>query len=363
MPGPPPTPENPSTKVSSGLWPELTSLSQVRSSASSMQGHGEMAQELVKQQFTQGSSSVARSEPEPSSQKSQQRHWLLYLLLLPAAAALILFRVYPLWGIGIAFVDYNPVKGLSGSEWVAWKNFQEVFRRPETINLVRNTVVIALGKITLEEVAGLAFALLLYEVRFPLYRRFAQVVTTFPHFFSWVIVGTMALSLLGATGAVNGLFASVGLPAVRFLADKRVFPYTLVLSDVWKEFGWSAVVYLAALTQINPELLEAAAVDGAGRGGRLWRIVLPGVLPVFVFMVAIGMGGILDAGFEQVLVLYNPAVYSTGDILDTYVYRMGLVNFKFEIATVVGVVKAVVGFVAIMTANWVSGKLSGYRMF
>jgi putative aldouronate transport system permease protein len=252
---------------------------------------------------------------------------------------------------------------LSGSEWVAWKNFQEVFRRPETINLVRNTVVIALGKITLEEVAGLAFALLLYEVRFPLYRRFAQVVTTFPHFFSWVIVGTMALSLLGATGAVNGMFASVGLPAVRFLADKRVFPYTLVFSDVWKEFGWSAVVYLAALTQINPELLEAAAVDGAGRGGRLWRIVLPGVLPVFVFMVAIGMGGILDAGFEQVLVLYNPAVYSTGDILDTYVYRMGLVNFKFEIATVVGVVKAVVGFVAIMTANWVSGKLSGYRMF
>ena len=321
-----------------------------------------MAHELVEQRSTPVLS-AARPGQGPSSGKARQRHRLLYLLLLPAAAALILFRVYPLWGIAIAFVDYNPVKGLSGSEWVAWKNFQDVFRRPEMLNLVRNTVVIALSKILLEEVAGLGFALLLYEVRFPLYRRFAQVVTTFPHFFSWVIVGTMALSLLGASGVVNGMFASLGLPAVRFLADKRVFPYTLIFSDVWKEFGWSAVVYLAALTQINPELLEAAAVDGAGRGARLWRIVLPVILPVFVFMVAIGMGGILDAGFEQVLVLYNPAVYSTGDILDTYVYRMGLVNFKFEIATVVGIVKAVVGFAAIMTANWVSGRLSGYRMF
>lgn len=137
----------------------------------------------------------------------------------------------------------------------------------------------------------------------------------------------------------------------------------LVLSDVWKEFGWSSVIYLAALTQIDPYLVEAAAVDGAGRGARLWLIELPIVVPTFVFLVVLGFGYILDAGFEQVLVLYNPTVYQTGDILDTYVYRMGLVNFKFEIATVVGVFKCVVGFVTILIANWVSGKVAGQRMF
>jgi putative aldouronate transport system permease protein len=155
----------------------------------------------------------------------------------------------------------------------------------------------------------------------------------------------------------------VGIPAVRFLGDKNVFPYTLIFSDVWKEFGWSAVIYLAALTQINMELIEAAAVDGAGRGSRLWHIILPCILPTMIFMIALGLGNILEAGMDQVLVLYNPAVYSTGDILDTYVYRMGLVNFKFEIATVVGIIKAVVGYLAIVGANWASGKLAHIRMF
>ena len=298
-----------------------------------------------------------------SSQRAWRKHRLLYLLMIPAVILIFLFRIYPMWGIGIAFVKYNPVQGLSESKWVGLKNFQNVFHRPDILNLIRNTVVISLGKISLEEIVGLIFALFLYEVRFPPYKRLLQTVTTFPHFFSWVIIGSLVLYLLGSSGVVNSTLASIGIPTVKFLGNKTIFPLTLIFSDVWKEFGWSAVIYLAALTQINPELLEAAAVDGAGRRARIWHIVLPGIFPVFIFMVVIGLGNILDAGFDQVLVMYNPAVYATGDILDTYVYRMGLINFKFEIATVVGIVKAIVGFVAILTANWAAGKLTNQRMF
>lgn len=292
-----------------------------------------------------------------------KQHRLLYLLLLPTLIWLLFLRLYPFYFASLAFVKYNPVQGLDGSEWVGFKNFVDVFKRPEILNIVRNTLLISLGKIFIVELAGFAFALLIHETRSPFYKKFVQTVSAIPHFFSWVIVGTLAMSLLTSKGWVNLTLDSLGMDKVGFLSDKFVFPFTLIFSETWKEFGWSAVIYLAALTQINPELLEAAAVDGAGRGARLWNIIVPTVFPTFIFMVVLGFGGLLDAGFEQVLVLYNPALYSTGDILDTYVYRMGLVNFKFEIATVVGLVKSVVGYIAIMSANWASGKMTNYRMF
>lgn len=292
-----------------------------------------------------------------------KQHSILYVLLLPTLIWLVFLRLFPFYFASLAFVDYNPVKGLGGSEWVGFKNFIDVFKRPEIFNIVRNTLLISLGKIFIVELAGFAFALLIHEARSPLYKKFVQTVSAVPHFFSWVIVGTLAMSLLTSKGWVNLTLDAFGLDKIGFLSDKLIFPWTLILSEAWKEFGWSAVIYLAALTQINPELLEAAAVDGAGRGARLWNIIIPTVFSTFVFMVVLGFGGLLDAGFEQVLVLYNPALYSTGDILDTYVYRVGLVNFKFEIATVVGLVKSVVGYIAIMAANWGSGKLTNYRMF
>jgi len=305
---------------------------------------------------------------QPGNRKSSLRFsWRkyrkLYLLLIPAAVLIIMLRLYPLWGVSIAFVDYNPVEGISGSTWNNFENFITVFRRPEIWNVVRNTLFIALGKIIFGETAGLAFALLINEARSPLFKKFVQTATTIPHFLSWVIVGALLISILGSSGGVNDVLTSLGLTPVKFLSSKQIFPFTLIISDIWKEFGFSAVIYLSALTQINPELFEAAAVDGAGRGARMWNIIIPGILPIFVFMVALNFGGILDAGFEQVLVLYNPGVYSTGDILDTFIYREGLVNFKLEMATVVGLVKAVVGYGAIVFANWLSGKISGYRIF
>ncbi len=314
-------------------------------------------------------SSMMKMTPTSSSQGKTpfrsvwKKNHLLYWLLVPAALLILFLRIYPLWGISIAFVDYNPVQGLAGSEWNNFGNFAEVFRRPEVWNVVRNTLFIALGKILIGEIAGLAFALLLNEMRSPLFKKLAQTATTIPHFLSWVIVGAIMVSLLGSSGGVNDALTTLNMQPVKFLSSKDVFPWTLILSETWKEFGFSAVIYLAALTQINPELFEAAAVDGAGRANRIWHVIIPGILPIFIFMVSINLGGILDAGFEQVLVLYNPAVYSTGDILDTFIYREGLLNFKLEMATVVGLLKAVVGYAAIVFANWFSGKVSGNRLF
>lgn len=318
-----------------------------------------MAQQSIAQpQFSRQGGALPRpgkTRSEPFS-KVFARNWLLYLLLILPLLLILVLRIYPLWGISIAFVDFNPVKGIAGSVWVGLEHFQNMFSQPKMLELIRNTLLISMGKIFLGEITGLAFAILLYEIQFPPYKRLIQTVATFPHFFSWVIVGSMVLLILGSKGPVNQVLGSLGLDRVRFLSDNSTFLYTLIGSDVWKEFGWNSVIYLAALTQINPELLEAAAVDGAGRGRRLWHIILPGILPAFVFMLVLGFGNILDAGFDQVLVLYNPAVYQMGDILDTYVYRMGLTNSQFEIATVVGVVKAFVGFGAMMIANWVSLK-------
>ena len=239
----------------------------------------------------------------------------------------------------------------------------ELFARPDTFQIIRNTVVISSGKIILGETVGLLFALLINEVKFKPYQKFAQVVTTIPNFLSWVVVGALMLNILGTTGIINDALKSLGLARVKFLTNSGIFPFTMIFSDVLKGMGWSALIYLAAMTQINPELVEAAAVDGAGRLQRIWHIILPGLLPTYIFMIALAFGYVLDAGMDQILVLYNPAVYSTGDILDTYVYRVGLVNFQYEIGTVVGLVKAVVGFGMVVLANWVSGKAAKISMF
>ena len=292
-----------------------------------------------------------------------QQHWMLYVMLIPAFVMLILLQLYPLWGISVAFVDYNLFQGLSGSEFVGLDNFAQVFGRPQTFNVIRNTIFIAVGKIVLGQLAAISFALLVHEVRFPLYNRLVQTVTTMPHFLSWIIVGAVLVTLLGTDGPVNGLLKLLGLQPIGFLRDKGIFPWTLILSDVWKGFGFGAVIYLAALTQIDPTLYEAAAVDGAGRGARLRHITLPGIAPTIILMAALSLGNVLNAGFDQILVLYNPVVYATGDIIDTYVYRVGLLEINYEIATVVGLFKAVVGFILILTSYWLAGKYANYRIF
>ena len=271
---------------------------------------------------------------KPSLGKTLKQHWLLYVMLIPSFILLLMFSYYPFLGIGIAFENFKPSRGLTGSEWVGLQNFVTIFTMRDAWPLFRNTLVIALGKILIGTLMSLAFALMLHEILVRPFKRVVQTMTTLPHFLSWVIIGGIMVQVLGTAGPLNNVITSVfGGRAVKFLGDPSIFPWTIILSDTWKEFGFGAVIYLAALTSINPELYEAAAVDGAGRMARLRFITLPGIISVVVLLACLNLGNILNAGFDQILVLYNPLVYSTGDILDTWVYRIGLVQSDFSVST------------------------------
>jgi len=294
-------------------------------------------------------------------------HWMMYLMLLPAALMLALFHYYPMWGVLLAFKKYNPVVGFAESAWVGLDNFKVFFNSRYATQILRNTVTISVGKIIFGQLMAIVFALMLNEVRAKRFKKTVQTATTLPHFLSWVIVGGIMTQFLGSAGPINQLLTALGIDKVRFLGDPGIFPWTLILSDVWKGFGFGSVIYLAALAGINPELYEAAAVDGAGRFGRLWHVTLPGIMTTIVLMSALSLGGILNAGFEQVLVLYNNLVYKTGDILDTYVYRVGLVGSQgipdFSLGTAVGLFKSGIGFILIMISYWLADKLANYRVF
>lgn len=292
-----------------------------------------------------------------------RQHWQLYTMLLPAAVLLILFRFYPLWGISLAFIDWEPMKGVLGSAFVGLDVYRRIFSTPDMGLIIRNTVVIAVGKIILVQSAGLAFALIIHQLGWSLFRRISQTLTTLPYFLSWIIVGGIMLQILPTRGVLNMGLREIGLGPIRFLTSPEVFPWTLIWSEVWKNLGFAAVIYLAALVGINPELYEAAAVDGAGRGARLLHVTLPGIAPTIVLMACLNLGNVLEAGFEQVLVLQNPAVYATGDILDTYVYRAGILSAQYSLATAVGLLKSVVGFVMVCLSYWLADRLANYRVF
>ncbi len=292
-----------------------------------------------------------------------QQHWLLYVMLLPALVLLALFNYYPLWGLALAFVDYNPFGGLAGSPFVGLQNFATIFGGQEFWQILRNTVWIATGKIVAGQVAAIVLALLVYEITWRFYRRVLQTLTTLPYFLSWIIIGGVMVQVLSTTGTVDQALAAMGIRPIQFLGDAAIFPWTMIALDTWKGFGFGAVIYLAALTNINPDLYEAAAVDGAGRKARLWHITLPGITPTIVLMSCLSLGSVLNAGFEQILVLYNPVVYQTGDILDTYVYRYGILQANYSIATTVGLLKSVAGFFLILLSYWLADRFAGYRIF
>ena len=308
---------------------------------------------------------VARGRPPLRS--VLKRHWMLYLMLVPALISLALFRFYPMWGILLAFKDFSVGAGFAASPWVGLENFQLFFASRNAVQILRNTVFIAVGKIVFGQLMAVTFAVMLNEIRSRFFKRGVQTLTTLPNFLSWVIVGGMMVQFLGSAGPINQLLDALGLDKVRFLGKPDIFPWTLIFSNVWKGFGFGSVIYLAALAGINPELYEAAAVDGAGRFARLWNITLPGITSTIVLLSCLSLGGILNAGFEQVLVLYNSLVMRTGDILDTYVYRIGLVGGggapDFSLGTAVGLFKSGIGFVLIVISYWLADKFANYRIF
>jgi putative aldouronate transport system permease protein len=293
-----------------------------------------------------------------------RKTWPFHVLLLPALVLVCVFNYVPLFGAVIAFQDYEPWLGIKGSPWVGLEHFRYLFTYPDGKQIIWNTLIISSFKLIVNLIVPIVFALLLNEVRKTVFKRFVQTFVYLPHFLSWVILGGILIDILSTEGGgVNRLLNALGLPSIFFLGDGRWFRFTVVLSDVWKEFGFSAIIFLATLVGINPALYEAAEIDGATRWQQVKLISVPLMMPIVIVVATLSLGRILDAGFDQILNIYNPLVYSHGDIIDTFVYREGLNNGQFSFGTAVGLFKSAIGFVLIVISYRLAFKLANYRIF
>lgn len=285
------------------------------------------------------------------------------LMLLPGFVLLILFSVIPMSGIVIAFEKYVPAKGIWGSKWVGMQNFEYMFSLPDSRDIFVNTLVIAVAKILCQLIVPVFVALLLGEIRTTWFKRTIQTVVYLPHFLSWVILGGIVSNMCSLNGLMNRLISALGAQPVMFLASNLWFRKVVVITDTWKEFGFGTVIYMAAMTAIDETLYESAEIDGATRLQRIWYVTLPCIASTVVLMATLSLGNVLNAGFEQILTLYNPLVYKTGDILDTYVYRMGIENAQYGLATAVGLLKSIVSMLLIMLSYYLAGRFAHYSIF
>ncbi|MCD9024759.1 ABC transporter permease [Cohnella silvisoli] len=287
-----------------------------------------------------------------------------HLLLAPGMLILFVFAYLPMFGIVIAFQEFNPTQGFIRSEWVGLEHIRFLFELPDTMQTVWNTVEISLMKIVAGLLVPIVFALLLNEARIVWFKRTVQSLVYLPHFLSWVILGGILIDVLSINGgAFNQVLATLGIKPIFFFGDEAWFRVMLVVTDVWKEFGFSTIIYLAALTGINPALYEAASIDGASRWQRVVYITLPGILPVVVLMSTLSLGNVLNGGFDQIFNLYNPMVISSADIIDTYIYRMGLIQAQYGLATAIGLLKSLFGFALIVTSYRLAYRYANYRIF
>jgi putative aldouronate transport system permease protein len=289
--------------------------------------------------------------------------WPLHLFLLPSVLLLIVYNYIPMAGFLIGFQDFKPWLGIWGSPFVGLKHFEFMFNDPQAIQVIWNTLFIAVFKIVVGAVVPFVFSLLLNEVRVMLFKRTIQSLIYLPHFLNWVILGGILTDLLATNGLINQMLEALNLNRIFFLGSGDWFRFTLVTSDVWKEFGFGTIIYLAAMTGINPSLYEAADIDGANNFKKAIHVTIPSVIPIAIVITTLSLGNVLNAGFDQVYNMYNPLVYGKGDIIDTYVYRVGLLQGSFSLATAVGFFKSVIGFILIATTYRLASKYANYRIF
>ncbi|WP_372631123.1 ABC transporter permease [Cohnella sp.] len=290
--------------------------------------------------------------------------WQLYLMLLPAVLLTLIFIYVPMGGIVMAFQDYKPYQGITGSRWVGLDQFKFLFEYPDSVQVIWNTLRIAVLKLFFGTIATLSFALLMNEVRKKWIRNSVQTFVFLPHFLSWVVLGGIFIELLNPqSGLVNRFLGVFGIDPIFFLGDNNWFLVTVVGTEVWKEFGYGSIIFLAALAGINPALYEAAQLDGAGRWKQTWHITLPSLVPTIVVCLTLSLSQVLNAGFDQIFNLYNPLVYEKGDIIDTFVYRIGLIGGNFSFGTAIGLFKSVVGLILIVGGYRLAYKVAGYKIF
>ncbi len=314
---------------------------------------------------------TAVSEPQkapPSSQVKKKsyfmKHWQIYSMIIPGILFFVVFKYIPLAGSVIAFQDYNVFDGIFGSKFVGLKHFENLFAYPEFYRVFKNTVLISLYQLVFGFPAPIVLALLLNEIRKMFFKKTLQTVLYLPHFISWVIVGGIVINFLSpSTGLINEVIKWFGGEPIFFMQESGYFRSIVTISGIWKEVGWGTIIYLAAIAGINPDLYEAAEVDGAGKWRQTISISLPTILPTIMVMLLLRIGSILDLGFEQIYTMLNPLVTETGEVFDTYIYRVGLLGAQYSYTTAIGLFKSVIGFVLLVGANYVSKKSTGNSIY
>ncbi|MCR4627808.1 MAG: ABC transporter permease subunit [Treponema sp.] len=296
--------------------------------------------------------------------KEIKRHKDIYLLMLIPIIYFIIFKYVPMLNGQIAFKDFKPRLGVWKSHWVGFKYFKEFFSSYYFWELIRNTVGYSFGKLILSVPLSIILAVVLFESHREVLRKIVQTLTYLPHFLSWVIMYGILLSLLApGDGVVNDILKSLGMEPIDFLTNTKCFPWIVLFSDAWKEMGWGAIIFIAALMGIDPSLYEAAMVEGTTAVQRTWYITLPSIRPVIVMVVLLKLGTILNAGFNQIFMLYNTSVFSVADIIDTWVYRQGLLDARFSLATAVGIFKGIIGSLLVAFANRLTKVVADSSLF
>ncbi|GGJ07874.1 ABC transporter permease [Paenibacillus hunanensis] len=296
--------------------------------------------------------------------KTLKKTWPFHVMLLPSMIFLLLFSYLPMGGIVMAFQNYKPWLGFTGSEWVGLDNFRYLFERQDSVQVIWNTLIIAVLKLIFNLLVPFVFAILLNEIRRVKLQRTIQTLVYLPHFLSWVILGGILIDLLATDGFANRIISSVfGIQPIFFLGDNDWFRFTVIVSDVWKEFGYNTIIFLAALAGINPALYEAAEMDGATRWKQTIHITIPAIIPIAAVVGTLALGNVLNAGFDQIFNLYNPLVYQKGDIIDTFVYRTAILNGEMGFGTAIGLFKSVISMILILLAYRAAAKWANYRIF
>nr|WP_309568672.1 ABC transporter permease subunit [Paenibacillus sp. sptzw28] len=300
----------------------------------------------------QSSATAVKKSKSRTLLSDVRRDKYLYMLVIPGVLFFIIFKYIPMWGIIIAFQEYSPYLGVLKSEWVGLDHFIRFFSNPDFTLLFRNTMMISLLNLLFFFPLPIILSLLLNELNNQGFKRVIQSIVYLPHFLSWVIiVGISFLLLSESSGIINKMMMSVGLPKYDFLTNTDTFWGLLVLQNIWKESGWGTIIILAAITAVDPQLYEAAKIDGAGRWGQMWNVTLPAIRSVIIVLLILRLGHIMDVGFEQVFLMNNGAVAKYADVFETYVYRNGIQSGQFSYSTAVGLFKSLVGLILVVMAN------------
>jgi putative aldouronate transport system permease protein len=302
---------------------------------------------------------------DSKNSRSFRKSWPLHVMVLPALLLLIAFNYIPMTGIIMAFEKFKPWLGVFKSPWIGFQNFELLFNRQDSLSVIWNTLFISVMKIVFGFIGPFVFAILLNEIRNDPFKRVVQTLTYLPHFLSWVILGGILIEVLSVDGGiVNKLLVSVfGIEPIFFLGKSNWFLATVIVTDVWKEFGFGAIIFLAAIAGINVSMYESAEVDGANRFQQIIHITLPSLVPISIVVLTLSLGSVLNAGFDQIFNLYNALVYDKGDIIDTFVYRMAMYNGEYGFATAVGLFKSAIGMFLIIVSYRLAYKFANYRIF